>query len=169
VRASPVVDLAQARNRREQRRRWASPPQWAAIAATLAIGLFVGSQVPHGGDTPITVRDGQMIAASTLGRALDTQLASAGQQGVVRIGLTFRDQSGAICRSFSGNDMSGLACRDHGRWQVRGMFAAPEGQSSDYRMAGGADPALAALVDSAMSGEPFDAAQEKAAKERGWR
>ena len=36
-------------------------------------------------------------------------------------------------------------------------------------MASGASPELAALVDSTMSGEPFDAAQEKAAKERGWR
>jgi hypothetical protein len=36
-------------------------------------------------------------------------------------------------------------------------------------MAAGMDPALAALVDSSMAGEPFDAAQEKAAKERGWR
>jgi hypothetical protein len=31
------------------------------------------------------------------------------------------------------------------------------------------DPNLAALIDSAMTGEPFDAGQEKAAREKGWR
>jgi hypothetical protein len=36
-------------------------------------------------------------------------------------------------------------------------------------MADGMDPNLAALVDSTMSGEPFDAAQEKTARGKGWR
>ena len=83
--------------------------------------------------------------------------------------MTFRDQSGAVCRSFSETATSGLACRNGGRWQVRGLFAAPEGQSGPYRMAAGMDPNLAALVDSTIAGEPFDAAQEKDAKAKGWR
>jgi hypothetical protein len=49
------------------------------------------------------------------------------------------------------------------------MFAAPEAQGRDYRMAAGMDPTLASLVDSTMAGEAFDAAEEKAAKENGWR
>jgi hypothetical protein len=52
---------------------------------------------------------------------------------------------------------------------MKGLFAAPEGQANDYRMAAGMDPNLAALVDSTMAGEPLDAAAEKAAKDRGWR
>jgi hypothetical protein len=52
---------------------------------------------------------------------------------------------------------------------MKGLFAAPEGQSSDYRMAAGMDPNLATLVGSTMAGEPLDAAQEKAAKAHGWR
>jgi hypothetical protein len=52
---------------------------------------------------------------------------------------------------------------------VRGSFAAPEGEAGSYRMAGGMGPSLATLVDSTMSGEPFDAAQEKAARAEGWR
>jgi len=91
------------------------------------------------------------------------------EAGDVRIGMTFRDQSGAVCRSFSEAATSGLACRNGGRWQVRGLFAAPEGQSGPYRMAAGMDPNLAALVDSTISGDPFDAAQEKDAKAKGWR
>jgi hypothetical protein len=35
-------------------------------------------------------------------------------------------------------------------------------------MAAGMDPNLAALVDSTMVGEPFDAAQERAARQKGW-
>jgi hypothetical protein len=36
-------------------------------------------------------------------------------------------------------------------------------------MAAGMDPNLAALVDSTMAGEPFGAAEERTAKEHGWR
>ena len=95
-------------------------------------------------------------------------LASA-PAGEVRIGLTFRDHAGEICRSFTAQASSGLACRDGGRWVLKGLFAGPEGQGSDYRMAAGMDPNLAALVDSAMAGEPLDAAAEQAAKDKGWR
>jgi hypothetical protein len=144
------------------------PPQWAAMAATLAIGIFVGTMVPNRGSAPVEIQGGKLYAAEALDGALNTQLASA-PAGDVRIGLTFRDQAGEICRSFTQSGASGLACRQGPRWQVRGMFAAPEGQGNDYRMAAGMDPNLAALVDSTMAGEPFDAAAEKAAREKGWR
>lgn len=145
-------------------------PQWAAMAAVLALGLFAGTFI--GRDlvsSPVTVRDGQIYAAGAVEQALDTQLASAPAGGDLRVGLTFRDRGGAICRSFTGSQASGLACRDGARWRVRGLFGAPEGQSGEYRMAAGTDPNLAALIDSAMAGEPFDAAQERAAKQSGWR
>jgi hypothetical protein len=67
---------------------------------------------------------------------MDIQLASA-PSGDVRIGMTFRDQAADICRSFTASSSSGLACRDNGRWQMRGLFGAPEVQLSDHRMAGG--------------------------------
>jgi hypothetical protein len=163
-----VIDFAQARQRREERR-WPSVPQWGAMAATLAIGVLVGTLVPHQRETaPVQVNGGKIYAAASLDQALDTQLASA-PRGDTRIGVTFRDQAGAICRSFSSAASSGLACRDAKGWQIRGLFAAPEGQTSDYRMAAGMNPNLAALVDSAIAGEPFDAAQEKSAKNKGWR
>ena len=143
-------------------------PQWAAMAATLAVGIVVGTMIPQQDSGPVELQGGKIYAASALNQALDTQLASAPVDDV-RIGLTFRDQSGNICRSFTQSGASGLACRDGNRWQMRGMFAAPEGQSNDYRMAAGMDPNLAALIGSTASGEPFDAAAEKAAKDRGWR
>ena len=142
--------------------------EWTALAATLAIGVFVGTMFSRGDNAPVEVHGGKIYAAAALNQALDTELASS-PEGNVRIGLTFRDRAGEICRSFNGNQSSGLACRKSGRWQLRGLFAVPEGQSGDYRMAAGMDPNLAALVDSTMAGEPFDAAGEAAAKQKGWR
>jgi hypothetical protein len=124
--------------------------------------------VPQRGSAPVELQAGKLYAAASLNRALNTELASA-PAGDVRIGLTFRDQAGQICRSFTETASSGVACRSGGKWQLKGLFAAPEGQRSDYRMASGMDPNLAALVDSTMFGEPFDPAKEKAAKDRGWK
>lgn len=164
-----VVDIAACRD--AVARPFFGPlPQWAAMAAVLALGLFTGTFV--GRDlvsSPVTVRDGGLYAAGAVEQALDTQLAGVPARDDLRIALTFRDQGGAICRSFTGAEASGLACRDGQRWRVRGLFAAPEGQESEYRMAAGMDPNLAALMDSTMAGEPFDAAQERAALQRGWR
>jgi hypothetical protein len=162
--SAKIVDFARARSARSM----PSLPQWAAIAATLAIGVFVGTAIPEHGTAPVEVQDGKIFAAGALNQALDTKLASA-PAGDVRIGLTFRDRSGEICRSFTETASSGLACRSGGRWQLKGLFAAPEGQGGDYRMAAGMDPNLSALVDSAMAGEPFDAAAEEASKEKGWK
>lgn len=162
-----VVDFAASKRSRETRR-WLSYPQVAAMAATLAVGIFVGTMVPRENGSPIELQRGKVYAAASLGKALNTQLASA-PAGETRIGMTFRDQAGAICRTFTNAASSGLACREGNGWQVRGLFAAPEGQSDSYRMAGGMDPNLAALVDSSMAGEPFDAAQEKSAKDKGWK
>jgi hypothetical protein len=162
--SAEVIDFAAAKRARTM----PSLPQWAAMAASLALGILVGTTVPQRGGGPVELQGGKIYAAAALNNALDTQLASA-PAGDVRIGMTFRDQAGEICRSFTQQAASGLACREDGRWKVKGLFAAPEGQASDYRMAAGMDPNLAALIDSAMAGEPFDAAAEKAARNKGWR
>jgi hypothetical protein len=138
------------------------------LAATLAVGILVGSLIPQRASGPVNVQGGRMYAAETLQTALDTQLASA-PSGEVRIGLTFRNHAGQICRSFTAPSSSGLACRKDGRWAVKGLLAAPEGQASDYRMAGGENPTLSNLVDSMIVGEPLDAAKERAARDHDWR
>lgn len=159
-----VIDFASAKRARSM----PALAQWTAMAATLAIGIFVGTRVPQGTDAPVEAQGGKLYAAAAVNRALDSQLASA-PAGDVRIGITYRDQAGKICRTFTATAASGLACRNGDRWQMKGLFAAPEGQDSSYRMAAGMDPNLAALVDSTMAGEPLDAPAEKAAKERGWK
>lgn len=162
-----VVDLGA---RREKRRRSSGAvSQWASIAAALVLGIALGTTVDRGSPAgPVQVRDGSLYAASAVDRALDTQLASE-SSGNVRVGITFRDGQGAICRTFQTEASSGLACRDQGRWKLRGLFGAPEGQGSDYRMAADADPHLMDMVDQSIAGEPFDAAQEKVALRRHWK
>jgi hypothetical protein len=159
-----IIDFAAAKRARSM----PALAQWTAMAATLAIGIFVGTRVPQGTDTPVEAQGGKLYAAAAVNQALDSQLASA-PAGDVRIGLTYRDQAGEICRTFTARAASGLACRSGGRWQMKGLFAAPEGQGNSYRMAAGMDPNLAALVGSTMAGEPFDAPAEKAAKAKGWK
>jgi hypothetical protein len=159
-----VIDFAEAK-----RSRFTAPLlQWAAMAASLVFGVFIGTLTPRHSGNPVAIEGGRLYAASTLNHALDTELASA-PAGDVRIGLTFRDRAGEICRSFTGTAGTGLACRDGSRWQLRGLFATPEGQRSVYRMAAGMDPNLATLVGSMIVGDPFDAATERAALKRHWR
>jgi hypothetical protein len=161
--SAEIIDLAA-----RKRGRRVALAQWTALAATLAVGVLAGTLVPRGGSAPLEVRGGRIYAAAALNEALDSELASA-PSGSVRIGLTFRGRAGEICRSFTQGASSGLACRNQQRWELRGLLAAPEGQGSDYRMAAGMDPSLAALVDSTIAGEPFDAAAEKQSKARGWK
>ena len=167
--SAEVVDLQVRRSAREARRTSFGVPQWAAMAATLALGIVAGQFVDNRSGAPIESRDGMLVAAASLDRALDAQLASAEGEERVRVGLTFRTRTGGICRSFTDEGASGLACRDGEDWRVEGLFAAPEGQQGDYRMASGEDPRLAALIDERIAGEPFDARAERAAKDRGWR
>ena len=165
---SAVVDFSSAREKRGKSVRFGLP-QWAAIAATLVVGVVSGTMLQLTNNAPIAESDGPLVAAAALDQALDVQLASAQQSGPVRVGMTFRGKGGAICRSFNYANKSGLACHDRGQWQIRGLFAAPEGQQGDYRMAAGTDANLAMLIDATMSGEAFDADQERMARERGWR
>jgi hypothetical protein len=168
-----VVSLADARAVQAARR---APPVWAqmaALAATLAVGVFAGNAMSGmfttGPSNPIEAEAGRLVASADLENALYARLASAPADSGPRIGLTFRDKSGAICRTFEDQSASGMACREGGDWRIRSLFQAPEGQATDYRMASGQNPQLMEAVDAAIDGEPFDAAQEKAAAERGWK
>ena len=166
--AEKVVDLSAARARRLERRALPSLSQWAAIAATLVVGIVTGTMV---GGSPSKVRTdaGQLVAGGELDRALDMRLASAPDASGPRIGLTFRDTAGSICRSFTDGAAQGLACRDGDRWALRGLVQGGNAGSGDYRMAAGVDPALASLIEARMAGEPFDAAAEQKALSEGWR
>src|SRR5687768_15324806 len=65
-----VVDPAEQRAVHDRRAGWFGVPQWAAMAATLALGLAVGLLVDLRPDAPIESRDGTIIAAAALDQAL---------------------------------------------------------------------------------------------------
>jgi hypothetical protein len=158
-----VIDLAAARDRR---RRWSVTS--LAVAASLAFGLAIGVALPRGGAGSFESRGDQLAASGPLAGALDRQLASAGEQNSIRIGVSFKDQSGRYCRSFTAPAQSGLACRAGNGWAIEGLVAGQQ-DNGDYRMAGGPDPALGALIDSRIAGEPLDAAGEAKLVQQGWK
>src|SRR5205809_6460295 len=99
-----VIDLAS--RRRPDRRAWGGL-QWTAMAATLAVGIMVGSLVQPGQSGPIAREGGQLVASGELALALGTRLASAPAGQGARIGLTFHDAAGDLCRSFTDQGSSG--------------------------------------------------------------
>ncbi|WP_411339427.1 anti-sigma factor [Sphingopyxis sp. J-6] len=157
------VDTSLAERRENKRSRFAAI-HWGAVAAALVLGLTLGFKpwLPAGDVTSI---NGTLVASGGLAEALDTQLASSQpDDAVTRIGLSFRDRTGRICRSFEGADLAGIGCRDGGRWTLERTLA---GQGShDYRQA--SSGALAADAAAMMAGDPFDAAAERAAQASGW-
>lgn len=158
-----ILDL---QARRRAPRPNSRPVQWMAMAATLAIGVVAGSLIGTGEPGPLTKENGRLVAAGELEAALYTRLASAPADDGARIGLTFRDRAGDLCRSFTDVGTSGLACHRGGDWRILGLFQAGEGQQSEFRMAASADRQLAELVESAIAGEPLDAAGERQALEQ---
>jgi hypothetical protein len=157
----PIAKPSRSSRWRAPAYRWA---QGAAIAATLVLGVAIGRQV----DTPglVASRNGVLVAHGQLAVALDTQLASA-QPGdaPIRIGLTFRNRGGAICRTFTGEKLQGIACHDDGRWSLA-RTAAGE-RIGTYRQA--TSDALIGAAQEMMAGYPFSAAEEAAAKRHDWR
>lgn len=163
-----VVDIASVRTRRF---RWDGPSGWSvsgAIAASLALGLFLGGRI--GGDAPVASRDGVPVASGNLAHALDTQLASTqGSAATTRMLVTFRDRSGAVCRTFTTPTLGGVACRDKDAWVFRETRSRSTTAETEYRQAGSEDAALMADAEAIMSGEPLDAAAEMRARRDGWR
>ena len=167
--AKEIVSLDEARERREARIARPLWKQMAAMAATLALGIVVGNQLTGNSTSSIQTKAGRLVAGAELESALYARLASALHEDGPRIVMTFRDRSGAICRTFEDKSASGLACRDREDWRILGVFQVPEGLGANYRMAAGADFRLLELVDEHMVGEPFGAAEERAAQKRDWR
>lgn len=158
------VDISMA-DRRNAKHRLFAPVHWGAIAASLVFGLTIGLR-PWVPAADIASVNGTLVASGALADALDTQLASDQLANAeIRIGLSFRDRQGRVCRSFEARDVSGIGCRDSGRWALEraiGGRANPE-----YRQASSGELLAAAAV--MMAGDPFDFAAERAARDKGWR
>lgn len=165
-----VVDLAGARatrNAPSATQRWRYWGTGGAIAASLVLGLMIGQGINQG---PVGSRDGALVASGALAQTLDTQLAAAQPiDAPVRILVSFQDQSGQLCRSFSGAALSGIACQDGKGWVLRQTRGGVATQKAEFRQAGSADAALLADAQAMMDGDPLDANGEARAKANGWR
>jgi hypothetical protein len=146
--------------------------EWTAMAASLLVGVFVaGKLLPDKGE--VVTRMSTLVASGELVNALDTQLAGTqAGESPVHIGLTFRDQRGAFCRSFISRSMSvaGLACREGDAWRIEQTHAVELGAQADLRQAAAAMPApLIQSIEARISGDALDAKGEAAARDAGWR
>lgn len=155
------------------RRRWALP-EWAGMAAALALGVALsqGFLQPAPADLR-TAAGGALRADGALAQALDRRLAADNSDvGRIAVGLSFRDGSGAYCRSFVLRDvrpLAGLACRADDGWHVPVTSeAAPE--AGELRQAAAAlPPAVLLAVETRMVGDTLDAEAERRARDAGWR
>jgi len=171
--AAPIVELASARAARDVR---AMPggwqlPQWAALAASVVVGLFVGMLLMRGPALPYEETATGLVARGELDEALTSQLASAAGHPDIRVGMSFLDRSGDYCRTFHMHrnaSLAGLACRSGEEWKLEVLATAPVHQG-ELRPAAAMPMAVMHAVDAAIEGEPLDAADESAARDAGWR
>lgn len=168
--APAPIDLARVREQRAGRRPtpW-SWPQWSAIAASLLLGLIVG-RIGMNGTAAVTTRNGELVAAGDLATALNDRLSSEAN-GTTRIAVSFRTKEGEYCRAFNHagkQALAGVACRTGDEWRVRAVTTASQ-ESSEYRMASSPmPPAVRAVVEETMQGEPLSVEAESAARHSGW-
>ena len=159
----PKLDTSLA-DRRAARRSSFSTLHWGAIAASLVLGLTIGLRpwIPAG---DVQTDNGALIAAGSLARALETQLASnQSSDAAVRIGVSFEDKAGRYCRSFESPGLDGIGCREGDHWRLERTLAG-EG-SGDYRQASSGE--LAAAAAAMMRRDALDARGERAARDAGW-
>ena len=174
IAATPFVTASGRRGfgagRRRTFRRWLVPG--AAVAASIAV--LAMALWWHAGSGLVRMHDGRQFAAGALSHALDQTLASEPDpHASIAIGLSFRRADGRICRTFIERTrpaMAGLACHDHAGWSLPVLSAAEKPAGGELRQAASAlPPAVQAAVDARIHGEAFDARQERAARDAGWR
>jgi len=160
-----LLAVAGAANDRGRPRRLAP---WAAIAASLVVGVVAG-RLALPGQGPLASDHGTLMARGQLASALSTELA--GQPGVVKVGLTLKTADGRYCRTFesAADRLAGLACRQDGRWDVRTVTAWTPHSQPTYRTAGSETPPEVLAAVDGLAGQPLDATAERAARDAGWK
>lgn len=162
-----VVALASTRERR-------SRPLWqtlTALAATLVVGLAIGRTVEWpGGEGPVGVENGTLVAEGSLAKALDDQLASTQTDGAATaIGVTFARADGQLCRTFLRRDLAGIACHEPSGWRLVVATQGSAPGAGEYRQAASGSALVMEAAQELMVGEALDAGAERQARDSGWR
>lgn len=156
---------------------WASWATWGGLAAALALAAVLLPRLdPAPGAADPTVQaqaDGRLQARGALADALEHGLSGEAHADGTRLLLSFRDRSGAFCRSFAAPAGRGLACREGGQWQVVVLTAppapTPSAPTESLRLASADLPAaVLAAIDQRMAGLALDAREERAARDAAW-
>lgn len=167
-----VIDFAAAR-RGKKPRAWGIA-QYGAMAASLALGLFMGSGLRDG---PQTGGEPALVLASASGlqmTAVVEKFLSAKNSGESQalaglgnasVALTFRTGDDRLCRQFSlqsaGQTSDAVACRAGSHWRLE-AFGQRLQAAGELRTAGGdAAPAVVAAVDELIAGDPLTDQAEK--------
>jgi hypothetical protein len=151
-------------------------PRWwqlgGAVAASLAIGLVMGTQFLASGEKATT--SVALSKALSTTPSLQTVKLASGEQ--VTPELTIAQNGGGYCRQFrlasADRDHAGVACRTQGQWVVEAIAPATPTRSAsdDYVTAEGAQPSSVEDVIAARRiGDPLDPAAEKVLIARRWR
>jgi hypothetical protein len=156
--------------------RW-SLPQWAAIAASIIVGVLLGHfALTSREEGLIASRNGQLVAQADLASALSNQLASdQPATAPVQINTSFKSKSGNYCRTFvlhNGSALAGLACHAGTQWNINALARAEPASNTTggYRQAGSEIPdTIRAQVESQIVGDPLDSSGEAQAKANGWK
>lgn len=154
--------------------RW---PQFAAVAASLALGVMIGGPLLGGREGGAGGEPGALLLANANVSAMLDAAPSGQRQDLAALGegevvLTFRNSAGALCRQFTitahgGGTSDALACAARGGdWEVEafGRRAAPAGE---MKLAGGdAAVGVVAAVDEQIAGDPLIGPEELAELKR---
>ncbi len=145
-------------------RTWAM--QAGAMAASLIIGIGLTLLMTRAPDADFTAKSGGLMARGELAHALSAQLASdTVAADAPRIGITFHDKTGALCRTFATQSNEGLACRDGASWRID--LAARTARKTEFAQAGSS--LVMQAVENRIDGDPLDAAAERSARDVGWK
>lgn len=172
LQAAPVINLAEVRAKRERSRYRPSWAQWGGMAASVLLGVLLGTQLDrNAADPAIGLHQGRLLAGGVIERALTGQLASEPvADAPVAVQVSFVDKDGNYCRTFSTAAMAGLACREGGQWAVQNLAAIESGPQGEVRQAATALPrAVLDAVDQRIVGAALDRGGEQTAREQGWR
>ena len=171
-----VTDLDEVRAALHARRqRGPSWSHWGGMAASVLVGVLLGLQwgslsTDPATDPVIGLREGRLVAGGLVAQALSSQLASEPVAGApVAVQLSFVDQGGSYCRTFSTASVAGLACRQRGQWTLHNLVATEAAPAGAVRQAASELPrALLDAVDRRIAGDALDPGHERQAREQGW-